>query len=258
MSAVRTVTGERLSSAVLAPMPPGVDRRLLERMRPREVRPLAEPPAGSGLAPVPGDARPAGARAHAVLHPLRPRLHPRAPRGARAGVLVRVRRRGRGDRRRSGRHPRGAHQPGQGLLAGRVALPRRRLLPPRADAARRRRPPHPPAGHAGGLHGRPGPRLRRPHRPRAARDDPGLADRPAGAHLPDAQAPDPRRRHPRLHGRALRPGGRGGQPGVHGLRAGGQRDRAPRPARHPLPRRAAGPRPARALLHRGPAGQARR
>ena len=54
MSAVRTVTGERLSSAVLAPMPPGVDRRLLARMRPREVRPLAEPPAGSGLAPVPG------------------------------------------------------------------------------------------------------------------------------------------------------------------------------------------------------------
>ncbi|MDD7927689.1 cytochrome P450 [Actinomycetospora chibensis] len=35
-------------------MPQGVDRRLLERMRPREVRPLAEPPAGSGLAPVPG------------------------------------------------------------------------------------------------------------------------------------------------------------------------------------------------------------
>ena len=54
VSAVRTVTGERLSSAVLAPMPPGVDRRLLERMRPREVRPLAEPLAGSGSAPVPG------------------------------------------------------------------------------------------------------------------------------------------------------------------------------------------------------------
>ncbi|WP_116711256.1 cytochrome P450 [Actinomycetospora cinnamomea] len=37
-------------------MPGGVDRRLLERVRPRRVEPLDAPPAGSGLAPVPGDA----------------------------------------------------------------------------------------------------------------------------------------------------------------------------------------------------------
>jgi cytochrome P450 len=55
VSAVRTATCERLSSVMLTPMPSGVDRRLLERVRPRRVVPLAEPPAGSGLAPVPGD-----------------------------------------------------------------------------------------------------------------------------------------------------------------------------------------------------------
>jgi cytochrome P450 len=58
VSAVRTVTGERLSSVVLTPMPRDVDRRLLERTRPRRVRPLAEPPAGSGLLSVPGDPGP--------------------------------------------------------------------------------------------------------------------------------------------------------------------------------------------------------
>ncbi|CAA9296233.1 MAG: Cytochrome P450, partial [uncultured Actinomycetospora sp.] len=198
----------------------------------------------------------AGAGAHAVLHPLRPRLHPRPARGARAGVVVRVRGRARGDRRRPRRHARGAHESREGLLPGRLALPRRRLLPPRADVARRRRPPRAPPGHAGGVHRRPGARLRRPHRPRAARDDPGVADRSAGAHLPDAQAADPRRRHPRVHGRTLRAGGRGGQRRVHGVRAGGQRHRPARPARHPLPRGAAGPRAARALLHRGAAGEA--
>ncbi|WP_408630139.1 cytochrome P450 [Actinomycetospora lemnae] len=58
MSVVRTATGERLSSVVLTPMPAGVDRRILERSRPRRVVPLAAPPAGSGLAPVPGDPGP--------------------------------------------------------------------------------------------------------------------------------------------------------------------------------------------------------
>ncbi|MEJ2864812.1 cytochrome P450 [Actinomycetospora sp. OC33-EN07] len=58
MSLVRTATGERLSSVVLTPMPAGVDRRLFEKTRPRRTEPLALPPAGSGLEPVPGDAGP--------------------------------------------------------------------------------------------------------------------------------------------------------------------------------------------------------
>ena len=258
MSAVRTVTGERLSSAVLAPMPPGVDRRLLERMRPREVRPLAEPPAGSGLAPVPGTPGPpvlghtlsyiryghAFTRArHAALGPVSwcgfvgEDVVIAAGPDATHAVLT---------------NPEKAYSQdgwrflvddffhrGLMLLDGDDHRTHRRVMQEAFTAPRVR-----------GYVDRTVPVLRE--------TIPTWPHRPAGAHLPDAQAPDPRRRHPRLHGRALRTGGRGGQPGVHGLRPGGQRDRAPRPARHPLPRRAAGTRPARALLHRGPAGEAGR
>lgn len=51
----RRAVRERLSSVLLAPLPPAVDRRLLDRARGASSAPFAPPPPGSGLVPVPGD-----------------------------------------------------------------------------------------------------------------------------------------------------------------------------------------------------------
>ena len=167
------------------------DRALLEVARRWPVRSLATPPEGSGLRPVGGDS---GwpllghtvdyIRLGAELGRERyARFGPVSWMGAFGTRVVVV--------AGPAATQCGPDELREGVLAGRMDLPDRQVLPPRPDADELRRAPHASTNHAGGVHPRPARRLCGPARAASTRGRGLMVDRRPRAALPAAQGRSP-------------------------------------------------------------------